>query len=52
MLPFALFYYIQKNQTEFKVKLWNKSPIAHTYNFITAMQWQIQRISWPAEAIE
>src|SRR6218665_2642638 len=52
MLPFAWFYYIQKNQTESKVTFWNKSPIAHTYNFITTMQCQIQRISWPAEAIE
>ena len=35
MLPFAWFYYIQQNQTEFKVDFWNKPPIAHTYNFIT-----------------
>jgi len=34
------------------VKFWNKPPIAHIYNFVTAMQCQIQRISWPAEAIE
>ena len=52
MLPFAWFYYIQKNQTEFKVNFWNKPPIAQTYNYITTMQCQIQRISWPAEAIE
>src|SRR6218665_1379992 len=49
MLPFAWFYYIQ---TKFKVNFWNKPPKAHTYNFITTMQCQIQRISWPAEAIE
>src|SRR6218665_1902 len=52
MLPFAWFYYIQYDQTQFKVNFWNKSPTAHTYNFITAMQCQIQRISCPAEAIE
>src|SRR6218665_593941 len=52
MLPFAWFYYIQENQTEFKVNFWNKPPIAHTYNFITTMQCQIQRISWPDEAVE
>src|SRR6218665_305133 len=49
MLPFAWFNYIQ---TEFKVNFWNKPPITHTYNFITTMQCQVQRISWPAEAIE
>src|SRR6218665_1563927 len=53
VLPFALFNYLQQNQTEFKVKFWNKPPIAHTYiyNIVTAMHWhcQIQRISWPAQ---
>src|SRR6218665_1890375 len=51
MLPFALFYYLQQNKTEFKVKFWNKPPIAHTYiyNIITAMHFQIQRISWRAQ---
>src|SRR6218665_2759864 len=49
MLPFVLFYYIQENQTECKVKFWNKPPIAHTSNFITAMHCQIQRKSWLAQ---
>src|SRR6218665_3305524 len=51
MLPFALFYYLQQNKTEFKVKFWNKPLIAHAYiyNIITAMHCQIQMISWPAQ---